>query len=454
MICRHVFPLVFLVLISLATAAAAPKPNIVFILADDLGYADIASFGAPDAKTPHIDSLAADGLKFTNFYAMNCQCTPSRTAFLTGRYPQRAGGLECAIGTGNVGRYDEAIALAEKGELGLPAEFAVLAPALKSAGYMNGIFGKWHLGYEPKFSPLDQGFDAFTGFLGGNVEYFEHYETSDLEVYVKGREPIDREGYLTDLITEDAVDFLNRRATEPDSPFFLWVSHAAPHFPFQGPEDREPKRTPENWMEGTRQSYVAMLESLDAGVGRVLETLAKNGQAENTLVIFTSDHGAMAPGLNTPWRDYKSTTFEGGLRIPTVMRWPGVIEPGVVSHQIGTLMDLTTSFLNLAGTEPPDGKPLDGIDILGHVLDGKPEIPRTLFWRYRRGDETWWAARDGNVKLVRKQMGEAVEEWLFDLSSDPTETRSVAAERPRDYGSLQRALLKWEQEMVPMRSVR
>ncbi|MCB1229697.1 MAG: sulfatase-like hydrolase/transferase [Verrucomicrobiae bacterium] len=434
-----------------ASADEAPKPNIVFIMADDLGYADTACYGAPDAKTPNIDRLAAEGLKFTNFYAMSCQCTPSRTAILTGRYPQRAGGMECAIGTGNVGRYDEAIALAAKGELGLPADYAVLAPALKSAGYFNGIFGKWHLGYEPKFNPLEQGFDVFTGFLGGNVEYFDHYETSDLEVYVKGREPIKREGYMTDLITEDAVNFLNQRAAEPDTPFFLYLPHSAPHFPFQGPQDREPKRTSDNWMDGTRLSYVAMLESLDAGVGQVMETLEKNGQAKNTIVIFTSDHGAMPPGLNTPYRDYKSTTFDGGLRVPCLVHWPGVIEPGSVSHQVGTLMDLTASFLHIAGVKPPDEKPLDGIDILSHVIDGKPEIPRTLFWRYRRGDETWWGARDGNLKLVRNQKGDAVEEWLFDLSDDPTETNTVAGERPEEYGKIQRELLKWEQEVRPWR---
>ena len=427
------------------------KPNIVFILADDLGYADVGCYGCPDAKTPNIDSLATHGLKFANFYAMGPQCTPSRTSILTGRYPQRAGGMECAIGTGNIGRYDEAIALAEKGELGLPPTLAMLAPALKSVGYINGVFGKWHLGYDPRFNPLDQGFDAFTGFLGGNVEYFKHDELSDLDEYLKGRDPIEREGYLTDLITADAVEFLDERAKEPEKPFFLYVPHGAPHFPFQGPNDREPERTAENWMEGTRLTYASMLESLDASVGRVLEALEANGQAENTLVIFASDHGAMKPGLNTPWRDYKSTLFEGGIRVPCLVRWPGVIESGTMSRQVGTLMDLTTSFLRIAGAETPDGKGLDGIDILKHVTDGKPDEPRTLFWRYRRGDLTWWAARDANVKLVRKLEAGKVEEWLFDLVTDPTETKSVAAEHPEDYSRLQKALMRWEQEVRPMR---
>lgn len=431
---------------------AREKPNIVYILADDLGYADTGPYGCPDAKTPHIDRLAAEGVRFTNFYAMGPECTPSRTAILTGRYPQRAGGMECAIGTGNVGRYDDAIALAEKRDLGLPSRLAVLAPALKTVGYTNAAFGKWHQGYEPKFHPLDQGFDTFTGFLGGNVEYFRHVEQSDLAVYLRGREPVTREGYLTHLITEDAVAFLDERAREPGQPFFLYLPHASPHFPFQGPNDDTGRLpTKEEWNTGTRLTYVAMLEDLDAAVGRVLSALEKYGQAADTLVIFASDNGAQPPGLNTPWRDHKGTLFEGGIRVPCVVRWPGVIEPGTVSGQVGTLMDLSASLLRIAGAAVPDGKGLDGIDILQHLTSGSPDRSRTLFWRYRRESVTWWAAREGALKLVRRADGDRVEEWLFDLASDPGETRSLAPERPGDYSRLQRALLQWEREVVPMR---
>ncbi|MBL9153221.1 MAG: sulfatase-like hydrolase/transferase [Verrucomicrobiales bacterium] len=431
---------------------AQEKPNIVFILADDLGHGDTGPYGVPDAKTPRLDQLAAEGVKFTQCYSMGPECTPSRTSILTGRYPQRVGGMECAIGTGNVGRYDDAIALAGRRELGLPPRLAVLAPALKAAGYVNAVFGKWHLGYEPKFHPLDQGFDAFTGFLGGNVEYFRHVEQSDLPVYLQGREPVTREGYLTHLITDDAVAFLNERAREPGKPFFLYLPHASPHFPFQAPGDdlgRLP--TKEEWNTGTRQSYVAMLEDLDAAVGAVLDALEKNGQAGRTLVIFASDNGAQLPGRNAPWRDYKGTLYEGGIRVPCLVRWPGTIEPGTVSHQVGTLMDLTTSLVRVAGAAVPDGKPLDGIDILQRVVDGAPEIPRTLYWRYRREAVTWWAARDGHLKLIRRADGDRVEEWLYDLAADPGETKSLTGTRPGDYARLQRALLLWEREMVPMR---
>ncbi|MEM1442377.1 MAG: sulfatase-like hydrolase/transferase, partial [Verrucomicrobiota bacterium] len=308
------------------------RPNIVFIITDDMGYADISSFGAPDLKTPRIDELARDGVKFTNAYAMGPECTPSRVSYLTGRYPQRVGGLECAIGTGNVGRYDDAIRLAEKSDLGLPADYAVLAPALKKAGYRNAIFGKWHLGYEPKFSPLEQGFEEFVGFLGGNVDYFRHKELSDIEVYLSGRETITREGYTTDLITEDAVAFLKSHAETPEKPFFLYLPHAAPHFPFQGPDDDDGGLpSEEEWTLGTRETYIEMMESLDASVGAVIDALAEHGFAENTLVVFTSDHGAMKPGLNSPWRDYKGTLFDGGIRVPLIAKWPGVLKPGTVS---------------------------------------------------------------------------------------------------------------------------
>lgn len=434
-----------------STAIADKPPNLVFILADDLGYADTSAYGAPDVQTPHIDSLAQDGLKFTNFYAMGPQCTPSRTSFLTGRFPQRVGGMECAIGTGNVGRYDDAIALAERGQLGLPARLAMLAPALKSSGYVNAVFGKWHLGYDPEFHPLDQGFDAFTGFLGGNVEYFRHYELSELDVYLQGREPVQRDGYLTDLITEDAVHFLDQRADEPERPFFLFVSHAAPHFPFQGPHQRDPEPTAENWTQGTRESYVTMLESLDEGVGQLLKTLQENGQADDTIVIFSSDHGAMRPGLNTPWRDYKDSLFEGGLRVPCLVRWPGVFRGGSVSHQVGTLMDLTRSFLTVADANVPDGGQLDGIDILEHVASKRPDVPRTLFWRYRRGDLTWRAIRDADMKLIYLHRGEDTESWLFDLAEDPTETRNLVEPRGNEVGRLTRSLEEWEQAMLPMR---
>lgn len=436
------------------TDADAPKPNIVFILADDMGHADLGCYGAPDAKTPHIDHLAEEGVRFTQAYAMGPECSPSRTSILTGRYPQRVGGLECAIGTGNVGRYDDAERLAAAHDLGLPADRARLAPGMKALGYATAIFGKWHIGYEPKFNPLDQGFDEFTGFLGGNVSYFRHIELSDLPTYYVGREPVEREGYLTHLITDDAIDFLKRqKAGDGAKPFFLYVPHAAPHFPFQAPGDDTGKApTKDEWMIGSRETYVKMLEDLDSEVGRLLAALDETGRADNTLVVFASDHGAMQPGLNTPFRDYKSTLFEGGIRVPIIARWPGHLRPDTASQQVATLMDLTTSFLRIAGADAKSVDALDGIDILKHIEDGAQKFKRTLFWRSRRGDRTWEAVRSGPMKYLTKTEAGETESWLFDLDDDPEEQKPITgAGAKKAIESLSDLYDTWAEQVKPTR---
>ncbi len=451
---RILFAPTILALFSIVTASGADRPNIVFIVADDMGYADISSFGAPDVETPHIDQIGKKGIRFTNIYAMGPECTPSRVSFLTGRYPQRVGGMECAIGTGNVGRYDDAIRLAEDSDLGLPAEYAILAPSLKEAGYTNAIFGKWHLGYEPKFSPLLQGFDQFTGFLGGNVDYFRHQELSDLEVYLKGNNPITREGYTTDLITKDALEFIATRGKQPDAPFFLYLPHAAPHFPFQGPKDDDGGLpSAEEWTLGSRETYIKMMRSLDDSVGAIVAELEEQGLLENTLLIFTSDHGAMKPGLNLPWRDFKGTLFDGGIRVPLLAQWPGHLKPGKTSAQVGTLMDLTGSFLHLADAKLPQGITLDGDDIIEHALSESRDYSRTLFWRSRRGEKTWRAVREGNWKYVRKIDKGVAEEWLFDLETDPGEEKNLlSSEKSQSKAAeLREKLSSWEKKVSPER---
>ncbi|MEM7147511.1 MAG: sulfatase-like hydrolase/transferase [Verrucomicrobiota bacterium] len=429
----------------------AEKPNIVFMLVDDMGAGDLSCYGAPDVETPRIDGLAAEGVRFTRFYAMGPECTPSRTAFLTGRYPQRAGGMECAIGTGDVGRYDDAEVLAATGDLGLPAEQAVLAPGLKAAGYDTAIYGKWHLGYDQeKFSPLGQGFDEFYGFLGGNVDYFRHVELSEIPVMYRGREIAEeREGYMTHLITDDAVGFIGR---EHEAPFFLYVAFSTPHFPFHGPEDDPGGLLPDDqWTVGERDAYVRMLVDMDESVGRILDALEAAGLREDTLVVFASDHGAMVPGLNTPFRDYKGTLFEGGIRVPCIARWPGKIPAGVESAQVGTLMDLTVSFLDVAGAEVADGGELDGMDILAGVMGGREEVDRELFWRSKRGERTWWAVRDGDWKYVRRDDGGVVDEWLFDLGADEEEGVDLKEVDRGEMVRLKEGLAEWELEVEAVR---
>ena len=256
--------LTILIFVLLAATLPAEQPNIVFILADDMGYGDLGCYGHPEAKTPVIDQLARDGVRFSQHYANGPECSPTRTAFLTGRYQQRAGGLECAIGTGNVGRYDDAIRLAKARQLGLPAKQVVLPSALKKTGYASGVFGKWHLGYEPQFNPLEHGWDDFFGYMGGNVHYFTHRELSDLHVLYRGRLPVYEEVYMTHLITDSSLDFIERNK---DRPFFLFISHETPHFPFQGPGDAKKMVDKSNWTEPNAKTYVAMLEDLDSEVG-------------------------------------------------------------------------------------------------------------------------------------------------------------------------------------------
>jgi len=431
----------------LASSLPAAQPNIVFILADDMGYGDLGCYGHPEAKTPVIDRLAREGVRFTQHYANGPECSPTRTAFLTGRYQQRAGGLECAIGTGNVGRYDDAIRLAKERQLGLPANQAVLPSALKKPGYASGVFGKWHLGYEPQFNPLEHGWDDFFGYMGGNVHYFNHRELSDLHVLYRGRLPVYEEGYMTHLITDSSLAFIERNK---DRPFFLFVSHETPHFPFQGPGDAKKLVDKTNWTEPDAKAYVAMLEDLDREVGRVLATLKKHKLEKNTLVVFVSDNGGFARAANMgPLNGAKSTTLEGGIRVPLIMRWPGHIQPGTTSRQVCATFDLTFSILNLAGAGVP-AKRLDGFDLVNHITGGKKDFERTLFWRGKRGERTWSAVRSGDLKYVRKVEGET-SEWLFDLASDIGEKNDLSKSRPGDVKRLKKLLGDWEKDVRPLR---
>jgi arylsulfatase A len=441
-------PLLAIILVAfLHLSLFSARPNIVLILVDDMGYGDLGCYGHPKAKTPVIDRLAKQGVRFTQHYANGPECSPTRTALLTGRYQQRAGGLECAIGTGNVGRYDDAIRLADQRQLGLPAKQVVLPSALKPAGYACGVFGKWHLGYEPQFNPMAHGWDDFFGYMGGNVHYFNHRETSDLHVLYRGRLPVYAEGYMTHLITDSSIKFIEENK---DDPFFLFVSHECPHFPFQGPDDAKKDVNKENWMKPDEETYVAMLEDLDSEVGRLLSALEKHKLSDETLVVFVSDNGGFSGAANMgPLNGAKSTTLEGGIRVPLIMRWPNKIEPGITSNQVCATFDLTRSFLNLAQAKVPDDQ-LDGLDIVKHVSARKPDFARTLFWRGKRGERTWSAVRQGDLKYVRKAEGKT-EEWLFDLSKDIGEKTDLSSSKPREFALLKRLFADWEKDIKPVR---
>lgn len=441
--------LLFICLVTCQQASAADRPNVLLLLADDLGYGDLGCYACPDIKTPHIDSLAKQGLRLTNFYSNGPECSPTRTALMTGRYQQRFGGLECAIGLAGVGRYDDAIRLAAQHELGLPPQHSVLARRLKEAGYATAICGKWHLGYDAKFLPSQHGFDHFFGPLGGGIDYFRHNEPGGDHMLYLNDEKVHREGYATDLIAAEACQFLRRTK---DKPFLLYVPFNAPHSPFQGPGDKDLAATDaKNFNRGKRETYIKMVERLDDRIGTILQTLDETGASQNTLVIFTSDNGGPANSRNDPLSGRKGTTYEGGIRVPCLLRWPGQLAAGREPSQMGITMDLTASILNLAGAKPTAAQPLDGIDLVTHLRESKPDLPRTLFWRQRRGENTWRGVRAGHLKLVSKQDGKSREEWLFDLSKDIAEKTDLRTSRPADANRLKDLLTRWEAEVKPIR---
>ena len=416
-----------------AGAPAARRPNVVLILADDLGYGDLGCYGSRDTRTPHIDGIGARGVRFTQFYANAPECTPTRTALLTGRYQQRFGGLECAIGIGDVGRYDEAVWLQKRGELGLPASEPTMPRLLKQAGYDTAIFGKWHLGYLEKFRPGRHGFDEFFGILGGNADYFTHKEDSPLHAFYHNEQPITREGYLTDLIAEEAVGWLKRRSRNP---FFLYVPFTAPHLPMQAPG-----RSSQD--HGT---YIRMTEALDGAVGAILAQLEAMHADENTIVIFASDNGAIKLGSNGGLRGFKSEVWEGGIREPLLVRWPAALKAGRTCTQVGITMDLLPTILTAAGIAPPAVK-FDGVNLLPVMKGDAGQFPRTLFWRYKRLQNRRKAVRHGDMKYVWNNG----KEELFDLAKDEREQTNLLAAAPDTAATLRARLAGWEKDVAAPR---
>jgi N-acetylgalactosamine-6-sulfatase len=434
----------------LHAADAPPRPNVVIFLADDLGYGDLGCFGRDDIRTPHVDRLAAEGVRFTAHYANGPECTPTRVALLTGRYPQWIGGLECAIGTGNVGRYDDAVRLAERRELGLPTSETTIAKLLQASGYRTAIFGKWHLGYEPKFAPHLHGFDETFYCIGGGMDYFHYLDNEAGYNLFQDGQPIAREGYFTDLITAEATSFIERHAQRPDErPFFLYVPFTSPHSPFQGPDDHRPNPLPLDsplWNQSNAPPdvYQAMIERMDESVGAILSVLQSRGLSERTLVIFASDNGGTRSARNAPLAGHKGSTMEGGIRVPAIARWPGVVPAGVTSNQVCATFDFTASIAAAAGVAMPEDRPLEGLDIIRHVASGSPDVSRTLYWRKPRGPTTWRAVREGPLKYVSVQQGEVTREYLFDVEADINEERDLQADRPHELRRLQELYQQWE----------
>ena len=348
---------------------------------------------------------------FTDFHSSGTVCTPTRARLLTGRYQQRAG-LEEVILVG----FDQ------NRHWGLQEGETTLPELLRRSGYSTGIAGKWHLGYRAQYNPLLRGFDFFRGFIGGNIDYQAHIDRAGVYDWWNGQETTVEEGYATHLITNHALQFIQENRTRP---FFLLVAHAAPHFPYQGPEDPAFRVTGEMVQsdldfQSSPQTYSEMVEAMDRGVGRILDTLQELDLAENTLVFFFSDNGANRNGSNQPLRGTKAHVWEGGHRVPAVAWWPGRIRVGVCDRLVSSL-DLMPTMLELAGVEAPEDRPLDGVDLRRYLRRGGEGGERNLFWRFRGRT----AVRQGPWKLVQGEDDETGPA-LFDLSQDLGEEVDLA----------------------------
>lgn len=424
-------------------AQDAPRPNFVFVLVDDMGYADIGCMGAKDIKTPNIDRIAKEGVRCVQFYANAPVCTPTRAAFMTGRYQQRVG-LEWALGfTAEQFRRqgDKLVPEPDKLALGLPEGEITIARLLSILGYRCGAFGKWHLGFQPQHNPTRHGFHDYFGNLLGHSDYYRYtYFDGTYQLYENAK-PAKAEGYLTDLINQRAADFIHKNAKQP---FFLYVPHLAVHYPFQVPDQPEQTLTKENFNRGTRQQYAAMLERVDKGVGMILDALDKNGIADNTLVVFSSDNGGYYLSDNSPHFHHKSTLWEGGVHVPCLMRWPAKLPAGKVTQQMGITMDLTATMLTAAAAKLPEGHKLDGIDLLPYISGKKQEIERTFCWRIDRSDRKQKAVRQGKWKYIK----DAMIEMLFDLEEDVGERRNLNYRHPETVARLRQLHEEWEADLA------
>ena len=422
-------------LLGRAQAQTVKPPNIVFFLADDLGYADVSCYGRPDIQTPNIDRIAAEGVRFVQAYANSAVCSATRTALITGRYQYRLPvGLE------------EPVAGSSK-NVGMPPGQPTLPSLLKQAGYRTALLGKWHLGSLPDYSPLKSGYDHFWGFHGGALDYFTHAGVGHEPDLWDGDLPVQETGYMTDLIGDRAVSAVEAYA-QADRPFFLDVHFNAPHWPWEAADDQAESERLRNsairdFDGGTQRTYQQMVQRMDFQIGRVLQALDTHGLADNTIVIFTSDNGGERFADTWPFTGRKTELLEGGLRIPAVLRWPARLPRGVVTQQVGISMDWLPTLLAAAGATPAPDFPPDGMNLLPLVSGTVPPVPRALFWRYKANYQR--AARDGDWKILKI----ADNTFLFDVAADPMERANLKDRHPEVFNRLVAEWNAWDAGMLP-----
>lgn len=411
-------------------AAVTGKPNVLLIVGDDMGYADVGFHGCRDIPTPHLDRLAADGVRFTNGYVTGPYCSPTRAGLMTGRYQQRFGH-----------EFNPATK-----DAGLPTTETTIADRLQKAGYATALVGKWHLGDLPQFHPQERGFQEFFGFLGGAHDYFNP------KGILRGRESADEKEYLTDAIGREASAFVERQRAKP---WFLYLAFNAVHTPLQADDARLKKFAAIT--DTKRRTYAAMMFAMDEAIGRVRQTLDKTGQSQNTLIVFHSDNGGPTmPGVsingsdNGSLRGSKRTTLEGGIRVPFVVAWPGRVKPGVFESPV-IQMDAHATALAAAGVAEPTSPQLDGVNLLPYLSGEKKDAPHDqLLWRF--GPQM--AIRAGDFKLVRydssadgrdgKGNPRVTDAKLYNLATDIGEANDLAAKMPEKVTDLQARWDKWD----------
>ncbi len=415
------------------------KPNIIFIVSDDLGYADLGCYGGREAQfgavSPHIDALAAGGMRFTEGYSNAPVCSPTRFALMTLRYQYRLrGGMEEPINSRSKG----------SDTLGLPTDMPTLPSLLRDAGYATALVGKWHLGYPPAFGPLRSGYDEFFGIMAGGVDYFTHCSgRGDHDLYL-GEEAHKEVGYLTDVLSQRAVDYVHRLApgAKAGKPFFLSLHYTAPHWPWETRDDAQvAPQVAGNLFHldgGNVESYRRMIHHMDEGIGTLVATLRQQGLLDNTLIVFTSDNGGERFSDNWPLVGGKMDLTEGGIRVPWIAHWPAQIPAGSQSRQHCMTMDWSTTLLAIGGGQPHPDYPVDGVTLADVLHDPKQTFERPLYWRMKHRDQR--AMRLGDWKYLKVDDND----YLFNITADARERANLAQREPERLQAMRAAWLAWE----------
>ena len=420
------------------TNLSAARPNIIFIVADDLGYADLGCYGGRLPCSPILDSLAANGLKLTQGYANSPVCSPTRFALMTARYQYRLRGAA-----------EEPIASKYRGStiMGLPPEHPTLPSLLRDSGYRTALVGKWHLGFAPTFGPLKSGYEEFFGNMAGGADYFTHCDSrGNHDLFVNDAEHHE-EGYLTDMFSKRAVGFVDRMALQ-EAPFFLSLHYTAPHWPWETRDDAARAPTiKENIFDlagGNIHTYSKMIHHMDEGIGWVVEALRRNGQLNNTLIVFTSDNGGERFSDNWPLVGGKMDLTEGGIRVPWIAHWPKLIPPGGESAQQCLTMDWSATLLDAAEVEAHPGFPFDGKSLLPTLKDPNTKSDRPLFWRMLHRNQR--AMRHGDWKYLHVDGNE----YLFNVPNDQRERANLAQQESQRLAAMRLAWEDWNATMPPI----